>query len=178
MTQKPKILHFFTYISSTSTPFQKHFTSLYRATLVLHFMFWLLRCTLWLERIMSPNLKFPSLLKHYHNLHNFLNYYPNKTCDTLLPKGWHELHLVLLHISHIKGHSGSGSRFVSKFSFLPNFVNSVHRGMYNTSKKSYVQELDFIFLHLRALSNLWGRYDPTLKKLTFLVVIVSFLLIE
>ena len=32
MTQKTKILHFFTYISSTSTPFQKHFTSLYRAT--------------------------------------------------------------------------------------------------------------------------------------------------
>ena len=25
MTQKPKILHFFTYISSTSTPFQKTF---------------------------------------------------------------------------------------------------------------------------------------------------------
>ena len=68
---------------------------------------------------------------------------------------------------------------MSKFSFLPNFVDSVHRGMYNTSKKSYVQELDFIFLHLRALSNLWGRYDPkTEKKLTFLVVIVSFLLIE
>ena len=39
MTQKLKILHFFTYISFTSTPFQKHFTSLYRATLVLHFMF-------------------------------------------------------------------------------------------------------------------------------------------
>ena len=53
------------FISSTSTPFQKHFTSLYRATLELHFMFWLLRCTLWLERIMSPNLKLPSLLKHY-----------------------------------------------------------------------------------------------------------------
>ena len=35
------------------------------------------------------------------------------------------------------------------------------------------------FLHLRALSNLWGRYDPkTEKKLTFLLVIVSFLLIE
>ena len=57
---------------------------------------------------------------------------------------------------------------MSKFSFLPNVVNSVHRGMYNTSKKSYVQGLDFIFLHLRALSNLWGRYDPkTEKKLTF-----------
>ena len=66
-----------------------------------------------------------------------------------------------------------------KFSFLPNFVNSVHRGMYNTSKKSYVQGLDFIFLHLRDLSNLWGRYDPkTEKKLTFLLVTVSFLLIE
>ena len=73
MTQKPKILHFFTYISSTSTPFQKHFTSLYRATLVLHCMFWLLRCTLWLERIMTPNLRFLSLLKHYpHILIKFL----------------------------------------------------------------------------------------------------------
>ena len=68
---------------------------------------------------------------------------------------------------------------MSKFSFLTNFVNSAHRGMYNTSKESCVQGLDFIFLHLRALSNLWGRYDPkTEKKLTFLLVIVSFLLIE
>ena len=51
--------------------------------------------------------------------------------------------------------------------------------MYNTSKKSYVQGLDFIFLHLRALSNLWGRYDPkTEKKLTYLLVIGSFPLIE
>ena len=62
---KLKILHFLAYISSTSTPFQKHFTPLHRATPVLHFMFWLLRCMLWLERIMSPNLKFLSLLKHY-----------------------------------------------------------------------------------------------------------------
>ena len=31
MTQKPKILHFFTYISSTSTPFQKHFTSVVKS---------------------------------------------------------------------------------------------------------------------------------------------------
>ena len=63
--QKPKILPFFTYISSTSTPFQKQFTSVERATPGLHFMFRLLRCTLWLERIMSPNLRFLSLLKHY-----------------------------------------------------------------------------------------------------------------
>ena len=67
---------------------------------------------------------------------------------------------------------------MSKFSFLPIFVNSVHRGMYNTSKKSYVQGLHFIFLHLRALSNLWGRYDPKTEKITFLLVIVSFPLIE
>ena len=118
--QNRKFYTFFTYISSTSTPFQKHFTSLYRATLVLHFMFWLLRCTLWLERIMSPNLKFPLCLSIIANPHIFLNYCPNKTCDTLLQSAWHELHFVLLHISHIKSHSGSGSRFVLNFSFFLN----------------------------------------------------------
>ena len=40
MTQKPKILHFFTYISSTSTPIQKLFTAVSSATPGLHFMFW------------------------------------------------------------------------------------------------------------------------------------------
>ena len=68
---------------------------------------------------------------------------------------------------------------MSKFSLLPNFVNAAHRGMYDTSKESCVQGLDFIFLHLRVLSNLWGRYDPkTEKKADLLLVIVSFLLIE
>ena len=86
----------------------------------------------------------------------------------MLQRVWHELHLVLLQIPHIKNHSGSGSGFVSKFSLLPNFVNSAHRGMYNTSKESCVQGLDFIFLHWRVLSNLWGRYDlKPEKKLTF-----------
>ena len=60
-----KFYTFFTYISSTSIPFQHHFRTVYRAIQVLHFMFWLLRCTLWVERIMSLNLKFPSLFKHY-----------------------------------------------------------------------------------------------------------------
>ena len=32
MTPKPKILHFFTYISSTSIPFQHHFQTVYSAT--------------------------------------------------------------------------------------------------------------------------------------------------
>ena len=50
--------------------------------------------------------------------------------------------------------------------------------MYNTSKESCVQGLDFIFLHLRALSNLWGRYDPKTEKANVCALIVSFLLIE
>ena len=82
----------------------------------------------------------------------------------MLQRAWHKIHLVLLEISHTKSHSGSGSGFVSKFSFLTNFVDSTHRGMYNTSKESCVQGLHFIFLHLRALSNLWGRYDPKPEK--------------
>ena len=53
---------------------------------------------------------------------------------------------------------------MSKFSFLPNFVNSAHRGMYNTSKESCVQGLDFIFLHLRALSNYGYVMTQKLKK--------------
>ena len=51
--------------------------------------------------------------------------------------------------------------------------------MYNTSKESRVQGLDFIFLHLE----LWAIYGDVMtqklkKKLTFLFVTVSFLLIE
>ena len=82
----------------------------------------------------------------------------------MLQRAWHELHLVLLQISHIKSHSGSGSGFVSKFSFLTNVVNSAHRGMYNTSKESCVQGLDFIFLHLRALAIYGDVMTPKLKK--------------
>ena len=51
--------------------------------------------------------------------------------------------------------------------------------MYDTSKWSCAEGLHFLFLHLRALSNLWGRYDPkSEKKLSFLLVTMSFLLIE
>ena len=48
--------NFFLY-SQTRTLFISHC----RATPVLHFMFWLLRSTLWPERIMSHNVKFSSL---------------------------------------------------------------------------------------------------------------------
>ena len=45
--------------------------------------------------------------------------------------------------------------------------------------KSCAHGLYFVFLHLRALDNLWGRYDPKTEKNTdFLLVTVSFLLIE
>ena len=47
-----------------------------------------------------------------------------------------------------------------KFSFLSNFVNAAHTDMYDTSKESCAQGLHFFYLHLRALSNLWGCYDP------------------
>ena len=53
---------------------------------------------------------------------------------------------------------------LSKFSFLCHFINSAHGDMYDTSKKSCRQGLHFFFLRLRALSNLWGRYDPKTEK--------------
>ena len=51
-----------------------------------------------------------------------------------------------------------------KFSFFHNFVNSAHTDMYDTSNESCAQGLYFFFLHLRASSNLWGRYDPKTEK--------------
>ena len=50
--------------------------------------------------------------------------------------------------------------------------------MYNTSKKSYVQGLHFIFTP-KSFEQFMGTLWPkNWKKLTFLLVIVSFLLIE
>ena len=72
--------------------------------------------------------------------------------------------MVLLCIWHITSHSGSGSRFMSKISFLRNFVNSAHTDMYDTSNESCAQGLYFFFLHRRAQNNLWGRYDPKIEK--------------
>ena len=50
------------------------------------------------------------------------------------------------------------------FSFLRNFVNSAHTDMYDASNESWVQGLHFFFLHLRAVSNIWERYDPKTEK--------------
>ena len=96
----------------------------------------------------------------------------------MLQRAWHELHLVLLLIWHIKMHSGSGSGFVSKFSLLCNFVNFAHRNMYDAYKQSCAQGLHFFFLHLRALSYLWGRYDQKTKKSSRFCLWLPFLHIE
>ena len=48
--------------------------------------------------------------------------------------------------------------------------------MCDTSTESCVLWLHFFFLHLRALSDLWGRYDQKTKKIAgFWLVAVSFL---
>ena len=51
--------------------------------------------------------------------------------------------------------------------------------MCDTFKKSCAQGLHFFFLHLRALSNVWRRYDPKMeKRRRFFLVTESFLYIE
>ena len=78
----------------------------------------------------------------------------------------------------MKRHSGSGSGFVSKFSFLRNFVNCAHTDMSDTSNESCGQGLYFFFLHLRALSNLWDVMTLKLKNADVLLITESFLHIE
>ena len=51
--------------------------------------------------------------------------------------------------------------------------------MCGTSNESCAQGHHFFSLHLGALSNLWGRYDPkTEKNANFLLVTMSFLVKE
>ena len=53
---------------------------------------------------------------------------------------------------------------MSNIFFLHNFVSFAHRKMCDTSMERCVLGLHFVFLHQRALSNLWGRYDLKTKK--------------
>ena len=55
-------------------------------------------------------------------------------------------------------------RICVKKKFLHNFVNSTHTDMYDTSNESCAQRHYFFLTYLRALSNLWGRYDPKTEK--------------
>ena len=53
---------------------------------------------------------------------------------------------------------------MSNFFFLHNFVSFARRIMCDTSMKRCVLGHHFFFLYLRALSNLWERYDLKTKK--------------
>ena len=142
----PKNQKFYTFlhISSTSTPFQKHFTSLHRVILVPHFMFWLLSCTLWLGRIMSHNVKLSS---SYTN--------QIRVIDSSIRRAGTVV-LLLLHFERRADNCFRyGSRYVSIFFFLYNFVSFTRRNMCDTSMEKCVLGLHFFFLHLRALTNFW-----------------------
>ena len=66
-----------------------------------------------------------------------------------------------------------------KFFLSSYFVRFARRNMCETSVERCFGGLHFFFLHLRALSNLRGRYDlKTLKKRSFWLVTVSFLYTE
>ena len=65
MTKKLKIMQFLTYNSSIS-PLTRHcITSTYRATCILHFIYWLQSYTLCLVCIMFQFLNISSLYKHF-----------------------------------------------------------------------------------------------------------------
>ena len=86
------------------------------------------------------------------------------------------VHFLLHFIRQRNNHSGSGSRRISFFFFLYNLVSFVRTDMCDTSMKSCVHGLYFVFLHLRALSNLRGCYDPKIEKKNlffFFVTVIS-----
>ena len=68
---------------------------------------------------------------------------------------------------------------MSRFSYPHNLVNSTLRDMCYTSMESCFEGLSFIYLHVRPLHSLWGRYDPKTENMTgFLPVRESFLHME
>ena len=92
----------------------------------------------------------------------------NKSSIFVLPKIW-----------LIKSHSGSGSRFMSRFSYPYTSVNSTLRDICYASMGSCFQGLSFIYLHLRPLNNLWGLYDTKTENMSgFLHIMEQFLHIE
>ena len=63
MTKKLKFGHIFTHGSFSYSVITKLCMASVRTSQGLHFIHWLLRCTLCLERIMDQSLKFPSISK-------------------------------------------------------------------------------------------------------------------
>ena len=68
---------------------------------------------------------------------------------------------------------------MSRFSYPHTSVNSTLRDICYASMESCFQGLSFIYLHLRPLNNLWGRYDPKTENMAgFLPIMEQFLHIE
>ena len=65
---------------------------------------------------------------------------------------------------------------MSRFSCPHNSVNATLRDMCYVSMKSCFQGLSFIYLHLRPLNNLWGRYDPKTENMAGLLPVMEPLL--
>ena len=65
---------------------------------------------------------------------------------------------------------------MSRFSYPHNSVNATLRDMCYASMKSCFQGLSFIYLHLRPLNNLWGRYDPKTENMAGLLPVMEPLL--
>ena len=131
--------------------------------LMLHFMFWLLRCTLWLERIMSHNVN--SLFLSYTDRSD--TFALIRVINRLVWRVGRVVHFLLQFIRHPNNHSGSGSGsgYVSSFFILHNFVNFSRRAICVISMESCGHRLYFVFLHLIALCNLRGSYDLKTEKM-------------
>ena len=128
---------------------------------------------------MSHNVKFSSLSQQTALICNSKSFALTTVIDRLEGRTGRVVHFLLHFIRHPNNHSGSGCGLVSNFFFLHNFVDFARRDMCDTCMKSCAHGLYFVFLYLRALCNLWGRYDPkTEKNADFLLATVSFLVIE
>ena len=65
---------------------------------------------------------------------------------------------------------------MSRFSYPHNSVKATLRDMCYASMESCFQGLSFIYLHLRPLNNLWGRYDPKTVNMAGLLPVMEPLL--
>ena len=88
-----------------------------------------------------------------------------RVIESLIRRAGRVVLLLLQFVRRADNRFGYGSGYASNFFVLHNFVSFARRNMCDTSTESCVLWLHFFFLHLRALSNLWGRYDQKTKKL-------------
>ena len=101
---------------------------------------------------MSPNLKFPSCLSITANPHNFLNYYPNKTCipcykehDTSFIWYYYTYHILTAILD-------LDPDLCQNFLFFLTLLIFHVEACIIPLRKAEVKGLISFFLHLRALS--------------------------